>query len=145
LFYQRKSLPALFIILITFTIISCKGDINGPFVSEDEIIGSWQLTKIIASYSSGTKELTPEEENIEFTITLDSSRTYQRYQNYNGDIINDNGTWNLENGRLTLISDSGSITFLIKLNGDKLQVAATLTDPDSGILVPVTLEFSKNI
>ena len=144
MFYQRKSLPAFLIVIIIFSVFSCKENINGPFISEDEIIGSWQLTKIIASYSSGTKELTPEEENIEFTITLDSSGTYQRYQDYNGDIINDIGTWNLENGRLTLSSNSGSITFPIKLNGDKLQVATTLPDPDSGILVPVTLEFTKN-
>jgi len=143
LFHRIKSLPAFFIILLTLTNISCKEDVTGPFVSEDEVIGTWKLTKIFASYSTGVQELTPEEENIAFTITLNSDKTYQRNQDYNGDIVNDSGTWSLSNGILRLTAESGSITFPIKVNGGKLQVATNLPDPDSGLLVPVTLEFTQ--
>ena len=114
-----------------------------PFVPEDEIIGTWQLTKIYASYTTGQQELTPEQENISFKITLNGDKTYQRNQDYNGDVINDNGTWSLSNSNLTLSSASGSITFLIKVNGGKLQVSTNLPDPNSGLLVPVTLEFTR--
>ena len=128
---------------LTFANFSCKEEVIGPVVSENEIIGTWQLTKIIASYPSGVKELTPAEENISFTITLNDNKTYQRNQDYNGDIINDSGSWSLSNGILTLNSTSGFVTFPIKVNGNILQVATSLPDPDSGVLTPVTLEFTK--
>ena len=138
-----KLLPAFFLILITLVNISCKEEVIGTVVSESEIIGTWQLTKIIASYPSGVKELTPAEENISFTITLNDDKTYQRNQDYNGDIINESGNWSLSNGKLTLNSTSGFVTFPIKMNDNALQVATSLPDPDSGLLTPVTLEFTK--
>jgi len=121
----------------------CKEDVNAPNISENDLIGTWVLTKIIASYPSGKKELTPQEENLSITIILNSDKTFQKNQNSKGQITNNSGTWSTANGVLTIVSTSGSYTLVCRLNGNILQVASTIIDPDSGNILPITLEFTK--
>jgi hypothetical protein len=123
--------------------VGCKEDINAPNISENDIIGTWVLTKIIASYPSGKKELTPQEANLTMTIILNSDKTFQQNQNSKGQITNNSGTWSIANGVLTVISTSGTFTILCRLYGNILQVASTIIDPDSGNILPITLEFTK--
>jgi hypothetical protein len=125
------------------TIAGCKEDINAPNISEKDIIGTWVLTKIIASYPSGKKELTPQEENLTMTIILNIDKTFQQNQNSKGQITNNSGTWSIANGVLTVISTSGTFTLLCRLYGNILQVASTIIDRDSGNILPITLEFTK--
>jgi hypothetical protein len=123
--------------------VGCKEDINAPNISENDIIGTWVLTKIIASYPSGKKELTPQEANLTMTIILNSDKTFQQNQNSKGQITNNSGTWSIANGVLTVISTSGTFTLLCRLYGNILQVASTIIDPDSGNILPLTLELTK--
>jgi hypothetical protein len=123
--------------------VGCKEDINLPNISENDIIGTWILTKIIASYPSGKKELTPQEANLTMTIILNSDKTFQQNQNSKGQITNNSGTWSIANGVLTVISTSGTFTLLCRLYGNILQVASTIIDPDSGNILPLTLELTK--
>ena len=143
MFHQKKSLLSFFIILTALTIVGCKEDINAPNISENDIIGTWVLTKIIASYPSGKKELTPQEANLTMTIILNSDKTFQQNQNSKGQITNNSGTWSIANGVLTVISTSGTFTLLCRLYGNILQVASTIIDRDSGNILPITLEFTK--
>ena len=143
MFHQKKSLLSFFIILTALTIAGCKEDINAPNISEKDIIGTWVLTKIIASYPSGKKELTPQEANLTMTIILNSDKTFQQNQNSKGQITNNSGTWSIANGVLTVISTSGTFTLLCRLYGNILQVASTIIDPDSGNILPLTLELTK--
>lgn len=143
IFRQKKSLLSFFIILTALTIVGCKEDINAPNISENDIIGTWVLTKIIASYPSGKKELTPQEANLTMTIILNSDKTFQQNQNSKGQITNNSGTWSIANGVLTVISTSGTFTLLCRLYGNILQVASTIIDPDSGNILPLTLELTK--
>ena len=143
MFHQKKSLLSFFIILTALTIVGCKEDINAPNISENDIIGTWVLTKIIASYPSGKKELTPQEANLTMTIILNSDKTFQQNQNSKGQITNNSGTWSIANGVLTVISTSGTFTLLCRLYGNILQVASTIIDPDSGNILPLTLELTK--
>ena len=143
MFHQKKSLLSVFIILTALTIVGCKEDNNAPNISENDIIGTWILTKIIASYPSGKKELTPQEANLTMTIILNSDKTFQQNQNSKGQITNNSGTWSIANGVLTVISTSGTFTLLCRLYGNILQVASTIIDPDSGNILPLTLELTK--
>ncbi len=143
IFYQRKSLFSLFIILIVLTVIGCDENISNPVVSENEVIGEWVLTKIIASSPLGTQEFTPQEQNSDVTIILNSDKTYQRNQNIQGQVTNDSGNWSVANGAITMVSDSAAYTFPCHINGNKLQITTTITDPDSGTILPITLEFTK--
>ena len=143
MFRHKKSLLSFFIILTALTIAGCKEDINAPNISEKDIIGTWVLTKIIASYPSGKKELTPQEANLTMTIILNSDKTFQQNQNSKGQITNNSGTWSIANGVLTVISTSGTFTLLCRLYGNILQVASTIIDPDSGNILPLTLELTK--
>ena len=143
MFHQKKSLLSVFIILTALTIVGCKEDNNAPNISENDIIGTWILTKIIASYPSGKKELTPQEANLTMTIILNSDKTFQQNQNSKGQITNNSGTWSIANGVLTVISTSGTFTLLCRLYGNILQVASTKIDPDSGNILPLTLELTK--
>jgi len=143
MFHQKKSLLSVFIILTALTIVGCKEDNNAPNISENDIIGTWILTKIIASYPYGKKELTPQEANLTMTIILNSDKTFQQNQNSKGQITNNSGTWSIANGVLTVISTSGTFTLLCRLYGNILQVASTIIDPDSGNILPLTLELTK--
>ena len=143
MFRHKKSLLSFFIILTALTIAGCKEDINAPNISEKDIIGTWVLTKIIASYPSGKKELTPQEANLTMTIILNSDKTFQQNQNSKGQITNHSGTWSIANGVLTVISTSGTFTLLCRLYGNILQVASTIIDPDSGNILPLILELTK--
>ena len=143
MFRQKKSLLSFYIILTALTIVGCKEDINAPNISENDIIGTWVLTKIIASYPSGKKELTPQEANLTMTIILNSDKTFLQNQNSKGQITNNSGTWSIANGVLTVISTSGTFTLLCRLYGNILQVASTIIDPDSGNILPLTLELTK--
>ena len=143
MFRQNKSLLFFSLILTALTMTGCKEDVNAPNISENDLIGTWVLTKIIASYPSGKKELTPQEENLSITIILNSDKTFQKNQNSKGQITNNSGTWSTANGVLTIVSTSGSYTLVCRLNGNILQVASTIIDPDSGNILPITLEFTK--
>jgi hypothetical protein len=142
IFYRRKFLFSLFIILTVMTAVGCDEEINNPDVSESEVVGSWVLTKIISS-PLGALELTPQEENSAVTIILNGDKTYQRNQNIQGQVTDDSGTWSVANGAIIMVSDSVAYTFPCHFNGNKLQIATTRTDPESGTILPITLEFTK--
>ncbi len=143
MFHFKKSFFSFFIILTTLTFIGCDDGITNYTISEDELIGTWDLTKIIAYYPSGKKEKTSQEENLAITIIIDSNKTFQRYQNAQGQITNDSGTWSITNGELTVISASETFIFPCRINGNILQLGTKVKDPDSGIMLPITLEFKK--
>lgn len=143
MFRQRKSL-LYFLVIFTIVITSgCDDEIINPDIPEDEIIGSWVLIKIIVSYPIGQKEQSPTEKNLALIITLKKDKTYLRSQNNKGQITNDTGTWSISHGLLSLTSDSKTFNFPCRLNGNILQVATTVVDPNSGFMIPIRLEFSK--
>ena len=144
MFRQRKLLLSFLIILTIVITNGCDDEIINPDISEDEIIGTWVLTKIIVSYPIGQKEQSPTEENLALTITLKNDKSYLRSQNNKGQITKDAGTWSITHGLLSLTSDSKTFTFPCRLNENILQVAATVVDPNSGFMIPIRLEFSKN-
>lgn len=132
-----------FIIITTLSFTGCEEYILAPAIPQEELIGTWNLTKIIASYPSGKKELSPVEENLTMRITLNKDKTYNRNQNNRGDITNDSGKWEIMNAVLTLTSSEGVYNFPCQLNNNILQTTTTIIDPDSGNMIPVTLEFTK--
>ncbi|HKI78976.1 MAG TPA: DUF5004 domain-containing protein [Ignavibacteriaceae bacterium] len=143
MFLKRKSFLFLIIFLIFLLIPSCKENINAPDISDEEIIGTWVLTKIIASYPTGKQESTPEAENFEITITLNNDKTFQRNQNINGEITNDSGNWSIENAVLNLVTSTDIFAFACRLNENILLASTTVIDPDSGGILPITLEFTR--
>ncbi|MGA7836573.1 MAG: DUF5004 domain-containing protein [Ignavibacteriaceae bacterium] len=139
----RTYLLLFIIIFAAQSFMGCEEYILNPDIPEEELVGTWNLTKIIASYPSSKKELSPEEENLTMKIRLNSDKTYNRNQNNRGDIINDSGNWSITNSVLTLVSSEGIFKFPCRLNENILQTTATIIDPDSGNMLPVTLEFTK--
>ena len=121
----------------------CDDELVNPDIPESEIIGSWVLTKIIVSYPIGQKEQSPSEENLALIIILKNDGTYLRSQNNKGQITEDSGSWRITHGLLSLTSDSKIYTFPCRLNENILQVATTVVDPNSGFMIPIRLEFSK--
>jgi len=143
IYHQKKYFISLFIILTVLTVFGCDENISNPVVSENEVVGKWILTKIIVSSPLGNQEFTPQEQNSDITIILNSDKTYQRNQNIQGQVTNDSGNWSVANGAITMVSDSATYTFPCHFNGNKLQITTTITDPGSGTILPITLEFTK--
>ncbi len=143
IFHQRKSLFSLFIMSAVLIVAGCDEDDNTPNIMENDVIGTWVLTKIIVTYPLGAIEIYPQEENSTAIIILNSDKTYQRDQNIQGQVANDSGSWSVANGTLIIVSDSVTYNFPCHINGNKLQIATTRTDPDSGTILPITLEFTR--
>ena len=129
--------------LVVFTLVGCSEYILNPDIKEDELIGTWNLTSILASYPSGRKVISPGEENLTMVITLNSDKTYSRKQNIRGKITGDNGTWSVESAILILSTGEEDYAFPCRIEGKILQTSTTIIDPDTGNMLPVTLEFSK--
>ena len=134
----------LFIILLTaIAIAGCNDSSSNPDLAENELIGTWILSKIIVSYPSGITEFTPLEKRLEITIIILRDKTFRRHQNSKDVITNDDGTWSVTKGELTLLSTLGIFTFPCRVNVNTLQAASTITDPETGNVLPITLEFAK--
>jgi len=141
---KSKSILFILIIFVTTLLSSCEEEILYSDIPEEDIIGKWELTKIIVSYPIGTKKLNPNEENSSLVMVLNKDKSYQRMQNNRGEITNDSGKWEIELGILSLISDSKTSTFPCILERNTLRTITTVVDPESKFLVPVKMEFQKS-
>lgn len=143
MYRQEKSLLFFIAMLVVFTFGGCSEYLLNPDIQENELVGTWNLTAILASYPSGKKTLSPGEENLMMVITLNKDRTYSRTQNNRGEITSDAGKWSVESAILTLASGEGTYAFPCRIEGNTLQTSTTIINPDTGNILPVTLEFTK--
>lgn len=141
---QGKFLLSFIIFLSALLFAGCGEYILNPDIPEEELIGTWRLTKILASYPAGKKELSPGAENLTMVIALNGDGTYNSNQNNRGEITDENGTWTIEHAVLTLHSSGEIYSFPCRINENVLQTSTMIIDPDSGTMLPVTLEFTKD-
>lgn len=138
------NLKKIFTIILTTTFIflmSCSKDDN-PVSSEDQIVGTWVLTKLILP-NYGNMELTPEQAGISLTFKMKSDKTFEVIIVESGTTTNDSGTWNAANGKLTMKSKSGEEeTFDYTIQGNKLRVTTQMDIENLGNMT-VIMEFTK--
>ena len=143
MFRSKKSLLFLIITIVSILASGCESGTDTPDLKEDQLIGSWILTRIIASYPDGKKDFTPEQKSIAMTISVNSDKTFRRVQTLNGTLTDDSGTWTISGNVLMVSLTSGSFNFPCQIDGNKLQASTTMNDPDTGAMVPVIFEFTK--
>lgn len=142
----KKQIFLFIVIIVGSSLIgSCNKNGSDLITSGNELVGTWVLTKIIVAYPppQGKTELTPQQANMTMTIIIKNDKTLQLIQNTQGRIINESGTWSVDNGILTAVSISGKITLPYRINGNILQLDTTEIDAQTGNTLPITLEFTK--
>lgn len=141
----KRNFLVILIVSIIILLNGCKKDDSNPTASGDELVGTWVLTKIIVTAPQGKINMTPQEAGLTMTVSLKSDRTYQQTQTttQEGQTF-ENGTWSVSNGTLTAKATSGNTqSFPYRIIGNTLQLDTATTDPSTGALLPMTLEFTK--
>ncbi|MBI1937658.1 MAG: lipocalin family protein [Ignavibacteriales bacterium] len=137
-----KKLLLLLALLLLFFTLGCEKEDN-PVSPEDQVIGTWVLTKIIYTTPNGTIEFTPEAASISITLVINSDHTFSANVTQDDSTETIVGTWNVENGKVTIEStaDVEPQVMDYSIEGDVLRMTINYTD-DTGTQT-VTLVFNK--
>lgn len=105
-----KYISTLFVLSVFFFMFSCGDDSPSEpkLVVDQNLVGTWELTKIITSVGSQNVELTPEQAGISSTVTFNSDLTFSSIS-VDADSVRteDTGTWGTLNGELTIKFSDG--------------------------------------
>ncbi|MFZ1292118.1 MAG: lipocalin family protein [Melioribacteraceae bacterium] len=142
-----KKLNFIYIIVILFAaiIISCSDDKSSTepeLVVDPALVGTWELTKIIANLGTTNLELTPEQAGYNVTAIFRDDLTLES-TTVNGDSTTiDTGTWGTKDGVLTLALDGEEPeTSPYAIEGNVATIESTV--PYQGFEIDATLEFTK--
>jgi len=140
----RRSFLFILAAIVLIIAYGCKKDDSNPTASGDDLVGTWVLTKVIVITPQGKVNYTPQQAGITMTVTLRSDKTYQQTQTTNGQTTNESGTWSVSNGSIIANATTGTtMTLPYRVNGNILQLDSTTTDPSTGAVLPMTLEYTK--
>lgn len=119
---------------------SCKEDnLVSP---EDQLVGTWVLTKLTVTRQGQTIVQTPAEAGVQITLILRSDKTYQMTQTDPSGTVTETGTWSSTDKEISAKSSDGKIEVIpYILAGNKLSL--TVQVEEGGIKLPIILEFTK--
>ena len=136
----KKILILLLISICILVVNSCKED--NPVSPEDQLVGTWVLTKLTVTRQGQTIVQTPAEAGVQITLILRSNKTFQMTQTDQSGTMTETGTWSSTDKEITAKSSDGSTEVIpYILAGNKLSL--TLQIEEGGIKFPVILEFTK--
>ena len=143
--FKSNLLVVTYLLLFVPFIINC-GDDDNPVASVDELVGTWDLTKITMTAGSGTLIIDkPPNEDL-MIVTFNNDKTYQTIDNLEDEDtpVTETGTWSVSGNEITLVEPDESVTMDYSISGNKLTITFTDTDeefPDEE--VSFTMEFTK--
>ena len=136
----KKILLLLLISICILVVNSCKDD--NPVSPEDQLVGTWVLTKLTMTSQGQTIVQTPAEAGVQITLILRSNKTYQMTQTDASGTETDTGTWSSTDKEISVKSSDGTTEVVpYILAGNKLSL--TVQIEEGGIKFPVILEFTK--
>ena len=136
--------PLLIVFFSSLTFNGCKKDDSNPVAPGDELVGTWQLTKLTITYLGTKYDYTPAQANFSMTLVIKSDRTYQTTTVDQGVTSIESGTWSLSNGKINIKHQDGSTESVsYTLVGNKLTYDTTSPSGPNGEELPTTLEFTK--
>ena len=147
-FTYKIGLLFLLILILSLTQISCGDDSStgpkeeGNLVIDQELVGTWVLTKIIAKFGTTPLELTPEQAGISNTVTFEEDLSFESTSTEGDTTTVDLGTWGTNNGILTItINGEEPETSPYSIVGNVATIQSTI--PYQGLEVNANLEFTK--
>lgn len=108
---------------------------------DDDIAGTWLLTKVTFDLPVGSYVEYPEEEGYSLKLTIRSDNTYTAVQTEGDYADTTSGTWSTSGNNLTIMEEGEEINAEYNLDGDKLEI--TLEQEIQEIMVPVIQEFTR--
>ncbi|MCB9248700.1 MAG: lipocalin family protein [Ignavibacteriales bacterium] len=147
-FIYKSGLLFLSILILSLMQISCSDDSStgpkeeGDLVIDQDLVGTWELTKIIAKFGTTPLELTPEQAGISNTVTFEEDLSFESTSTEGDTTTVDLGTWGTNNGILTItINGEEPETSPYSIVGNVATIQSTV--PYQGLEINADLEFTK--
>jgi len=138
----KKILLLLLISICILVVNSCKED--NPVSPEDQLVGTWVLTKLTMTRQGQTIVQTPAEAGVQVTLILSSNKTFQMTKTDQSGTTTDTGTWSSTDKEITVKSSDGTTEVVpYILAGNKLSVTVQIAIEEGGIKSPVIMEFTR--
>ncbi len=142
-------LTSLFVSLLIILTTGCDNKDKNPVSPEDNIVGTWVLTKLILPDFG--MEYEPKTLGMNATFKMKSDKTFEVVFTDKQGSDTDLGTWSISNGKITMKSNSGDTqVFDYELSGNNLRITLTMDVSDLGLsnipgsgAVKVIMEFTK--
>lgn len=136
----------IYISLILFVVLisSCSEDktTEPKLILDPALVGTWDLTKIIAKFGTSDIELTPAQAGYNVTAIFKDDLTFESTTVTSDSTTIDTGTWGTKEGTLTLTIDGEepeASPYII--DGNVATIESTV--PYQGVEINATLEFTK--
>jgi len=110
-------------LIITVIFFAGCGDDNGNGPAGNELIGTWEMTKITAEVSGVSMTFTPEEADLYMTLIINSDNTIEMTKIQGGITENGSGTWDTSEKKLILQGDEGATITDYTITGNILIIS----------------------
>ena len=147
MFTKRINLRILVLSLLLSTLVFSFGcskddeDSNPLSSRESGFVGTWVLTKVTFTDTSGPHIMTPEEAGIMITIKANSDKTFETVTTMEGETQTNAGIWSLNGDIIVLISEGDTEFLPYTVDGNKFTIEITEIEDD--IENSRILEFTK--
>lgn len=142
---KKQNFTYILILLFAAIIISCSDDKSSTepeLIIDQALVGTWDLTKIIAKLGTSNLELTPEQAGYSVTAVFKDDLTFQSTTTESDSVTVDAGTWGTKDGTLTITIDGEEPEFSpYVVEGNVATLESTV--PYQGFEIDATLEFTK--
>jgi hypothetical protein len=143
--FEKKSI-LLFSILLPvtlFVLCGCDEDDSPTQSAENELVGTWALTRLTIVTEDGTTVLTESllgQMGASWIIELNGDNTFESRYNL-GALEIGAGTWSTSGNELTIVDSEGASAFEYSLDGNVLTLE--WTDLEDGVEESLSGEFTK--
>lgn len=141
-----KKINFIYISLILFAVLisSCSEDktTEPKLILDPALVGTWDLTKIIAKFGTTDIELTPEQAGYNVTANFKDDLTFKSTTVTSDSTTIDTGTWGTNDGTLTITIDGEEPeSSPYTIDGNVVTIESTV--PYQGVEIDANLEFTK--
>lgn len=145
---MKKYITFALMAIISFTIVSCSSDDNGVSISDNQLVGLWELTKMESYIEYKGKRQQVDEEFEHIREQFNSDHTYIEYE-YNSytkqwERSSDHKTtWTLAGNKLKLIIDRDEVITATITTFTKNTLELTVTEKEGAVIYEEHMTFKK--
>ncbi len=138
----KKFLFIISAIILISSVQGCKTD-NSAEPETNSLVGTWTLTKITIPNGAASIILTPEQAQVQSTITAKADGTYNATVIDHGVTTTESGTYSVSGSVITFkMQDGTTRSTEFTLNGNKLTIVQVISTPLAEN-TSATLEFTR--
>ncbi len=114
----------ILLILLLTVLTSCNKDNSNPVITDSGLIGTWVLTNISGTTSTGSITISPGLVGISMTMVFNSDNTASLSMVQQGQTTNQSFTWITLNGNIVFTPTTGGVVIVLPYTktGNKINV-----------------------